>query len=98
MGAEQRKLTTPISELSHCQGRNLPLGVTWRLVGKHESDDIGRDKVTTSSRCATLLPHKDLKKKKENPVRGSGLFLTPSAPLNLRPLRALASFKVQWRP
>lgn len=26
------------------------------------------------------------------------MFLTPSAPLNLKPLRALASFKVQWRP
>lgn len=46
----------------------------------------------------TFLPHKDLKKKKENPVRGSGLFLTPSAPLKLRPLRALASLRVQWRP
>lgn len=48
MGAEQRKLTTPISELSHYQGGDLLLGVTWRRVGKRECDDIGRDKVTRS--------------------------------------------------
>lgn len=49
-GAEQRRPTTPnpiTSELSHYQGGNLSLEGTWRLLGKHESNDNSRDKVTS---------------------------------------------------